>query len=169
MYFRASREVSCFVGSRRAKPNVSRVAAVSSRFSVSVFSPSEVSRLNSLSFFSLSRSRLFPSFPRFHLSFLPFASLFFLFTFLSKSTKSLPVEERGRERERERERKGKKERTACVCNAYMREKERHEDRLFSFLFFSWFLLAVFRRRRPRCAAAATSGGSKQHTATSGRP
>ena len=72
MYFRASRGVSCFVGSRRAKPNVSREAAVSSRFSVSVFSPSEVSRLNSLSL-----SFVFPFFLRFPLSFLLLVSLFF--------------------------------------------------------------------------------------------
>lgn len=55
------------------------------------------------------------------------------------------------------------ERKSRVCNTC--ERGRLEDRL-SF-FFSWFLLAVF--RRPRRAAAATSGGSQQHTATSGRP
>ena len=162
VYFRASREVSCFVGSRRAKPNVSRVAAVSSRFSVSVFSPSEVSRLNSLSFFSLSRSRLFPSFPRFHLSFLPFASLFFLFTFLSKSTKSLPVEERGREREREREREKERKKEPRVCVTRTCER-RNDTRIVFFLFFFFlgsfwqsFVVVVLGVQQRRQAAAASN-------------
>lgn len=83
---------------------------------------------------------------RLHFSVLPF-SVFFLLSFSNFSlVQFLPI---------------KKERAACVIHV------REGDSRTVFLFFSWFLLAVF--RRPRRAAAATSGGSQQHTATSGRP